>query len=129
MKAEKITEESIRALVHAFYAKVRADNVLAPVFDGVIGTRDEQWAPHLEMMCDFWSSLMLTSGRYHGNPMKKHQDIPAFDEALFDRWLALFEQTANALFDERNAALFVEKSQRVAQSLRYALYYKFKDGL
>ena len=85
MKLDIITEESIQALVQAFYMKVRNNVTLAPVFDGVIGTSEEEWASHLKIMCDFWSSIMLTSGRYHGNPMKKHQDIPAFNENLLLR--------------------------------------------
>ena len=84
-----ITEALIERLVRAFYAKVRADAVLAPVFEA----RIRDWEPHLERMCAFWSSVALMSGRYHGTPMAKHMPLPV-DADHFDRWLALFEETA-----------------------------------
>ena len=45
-------EQILRDLVHRFYAKVRADPVLGPVF----ASRIEDWGPHLERMAAFWSS-------------------------------------------------------------------------
>ena len=87
-----ITEAMIERLVHAFYDKVRADDVLAPVFNA----RIQDWTPHLAQMCAFWSSVALMTGRYHGTPMVKHMPLPV-DAAHFDRWLALFEQTAHEI--------------------------------
>jgi len=84
-----IDERMIERLVRSFYAKVRADALLAPVFTA----RIRDWEPHLQRMCAFWSSVALMSGRYHGNPMAKHLPLPV-DAAHFDRWLALFEATA-----------------------------------
>ena len=55
-----LDEAGIRALVHGFYAKVRQDAELGPIFDRVIG---DDWDNHLAKMCDFWSSVMLTTGR------------------------------------------------------------------
>lgn len=126
MKQAEITEESIRVLVNRFYRRVRDDEALKPVFEGVIGADDASWGPHLRTMYDFWSSVMLTSGRYHGNPMQKHKDIPAFDESLFDRWLELFALTARETHEAEAAEVFIEKSQRIASSLRLGLYYLSK---
>ena len=78
-----ITEAMIERLVRAFYAKVRADEVLAPVFDA----RIHDWEPHLAQMCAFWSSVALMTGRYHGTPMAKHMPLPV-DAGHFDRWLS-----------------------------------------
>jgi hemoglobin len=118
MKESSITEETIRRLVDEFYAKVRADQGLAPIFAKAIGDDPEIWKPHLQKMYDFWSSLMLTSGRYHGNPFQKHQMLPAFDMGLFDRWLALFEETARDIHTPDTADRYVEKSRRIAESLK-----------
>jgi hemoglobin len=57
----------IQRLVHAFYAKVRKDALLGPIFE----SRVASWDLHLERMCAFWSSVALMSGRYHGQPMEK----------------------------------------------------------
>ena len=96
-----ITEAMIERLVRGFYAKVRLDPVLAPVFDARIA----DWEPHLQQMCAFWSSVALMSGRYHGTPMVKHLPLPV-DAAHFDRWLALFEATARELCPPRSRSAF-----------------------
>jgi hemoglobin len=98
--------------VRGFYAKVRDDALLAPVF----AARISDWEPHLKQMCAFWSSVALMSGRYHGTPMVKHMPLPV-DAGHFDRWLALFEATANELCPPVAAAHFVERAQRIAASL------------
>lgn len=107
-----ITEAMIEQLVRAFYAKVRADEVLGPVFDA----RIKDWEPHLQQMFAFWSSVALMTGRYHGTPMVKHMRLPV-DAAHFDRWLGLFEETARETCPPRAAEHFMERAQRIASSL------------
>src|SRR5215831_11677725 len=106
-----ISEAMIERLVHAFYAKVRADEMLAPVFEA----RIHDWEPHLAQMCAFWSSVALMTGRYHGTPMAKHAPLPV-DADHFDRWLALFEATAREICPPE-ASHFVERARRIAASL------------
>ncbi len=110
--ATGIDEAMIRALVHGFYGRVRGDALLGPVFDAHI----EDWYPHLERMCEFWSSVALMSGRYHGRPMERHLPLP-IDARHFDRWLALFEATARDLCPPQAADHFVERARRIAESL------------
>ncbi|WP_029085441.1 group III truncated hemoglobin [Bradyrhizobium sp. th.b2] len=107
-----ITEAMIECLVHGFYAKVRRDPMLAPVFD----TRIRDWDPHLEQMCAFWSSVALMTGRYHGTPMVKHVPLPV-DAAHFDRWLQLFEATAAELCPSVAAEHFIDRARRIAANL------------
>ena len=107
-----ITEAVIEQLVHGFYAKVRSDPMLAPVFEA----RITDWEPHLRQMCAFWSSVALMTGRYHGTPMVKHMPLP-IDAAHFDRWLALFEVTARELCSPAAAEHLVERARRIAASL------------
>jgi hemoglobin len=111
-----ITEAMIERLVHGFYAKVRTDALLAPVFEA----RIRDWEPHLAQMCAFWSSVALMSGRYHGTPMVKHLPLPV-DAAHFDRWLALFEQAAREICPPHAAAHFVERARRIAASLELGI--------
>lgn len=124
MTGDSITEASITDLVHRFYAKVREDEALGPIFANAIGDDDAQWGPHLQRMVDFWSSIMLTSGRYHGNPFQKHKDLPPFDISLFDRWLILFEETVKELHSDDIAERYMDKARRIAESLKLGLYYK-----
>lgn len=114
--ATGIDEDMIRRLVHAFYARVRADEMLGPVF----AARIADWQPHLERMCAFWSSVVLMTGRYHGRPMPAHAPLPV-SGAHFDRWLALFAATASEVCPPPAAALFVERSKAIAQSLELGI--------
>jgi hemoglobin len=107
-----VDEAIIDRLVRQFYAEVRRDPVLGPIFDA----RITDWEPHLQRMCAFWSSVMLMSGRYHGNPMVKHLPLP-IDAAHFDRWLALFEETSRKVCTPAAAARFNERARRIAESL------------
>ena len=107
-----IDEVMIERLVRGFYDKVRADEMLGPIFDA----RIKDWEPHLQQMCAFWSSVALMSGRYHGAPMPKHLPLP-IDAAHFDRWLNLFEATAAEICPPEAAAHFVERAHRIAASL------------
>lgn len=107
-----IDEAMIERLVRGFYAKVRSDGLLGPVF----AARIEDWEPHLERICAFWSSVTLLSGRYHGQPMEKHLPLP-IDAEHFDRWLALFEGTAREICPPAAAEHVVERARRIAESL------------
>jgi len=109
------TESQIEDLVAAFYARIRKHPTLGPVFERVIGA---DWTPHLKVMCDFWSSVMLTTGRYKGRPIPAHVKISGVEPKHFAEWLALFEATAKDLFSPELAASFVEKAQRIAESLK-----------
>ena len=111
-----IDEALIERLVHAFYARVRADEVLGPVF----AARIQDWEPHLQRMCAFWSSVTLMTGRYHGRPMPAHAPLPVSGDH-FDRWLALFEETAGEVCPGRAAALFVEKARMIAASVEMGI--------
>ena len=122
MKSEKICEESIKNLVDGFYNKVRQNPELSYLFENKIGKTKEEWQPHLQKMYDFWSSVMTSSGKYKGNPMKKHKDLPAFEKGRFDLWLELFSQTAHEIYCEEVAEEFIAKSKNIAKSLKYGLY-------
>lgn len=90
-----VDRASIGKLVRAFYAKVRNDERLGPIFAREI-TGD--WEPHLEKMTDFWCSVILKSGDYHGRPVPAHLKLGDVTEADFDIWLALFRETASEVF-------------------------------
>ena len=106
----------IDLLVRTFYGKVRQDEVLAPVFDEKIS----DWEPHLVRMGEFWSSVALMSGVYHGRPMQKHLPLPV-DARHFDRWLQLFRQAAQEVCPPVAAAHFIERAERIAQSLEMGI--------
>src|SRR6185369_15674889 len=116
MERTGIDEALIERLVRGFYAKVREDAVLGPIFEA----RIRDWEPHLAQMCAFWSSVALMTGRYHGTPMVKHQPLP-IDAGHFDRWLELFEQTAREVCPPEAEVHFVERAHRIAASLELGI--------
>lgn len=111
-----IDEDMIESLVRSFYARIRDDDLLGPIFE----SRIRDWEPHLQRMCAFWSSVVLSSGLYHGQPMRMHLPLPV-EARHFDRWLDLFEQTARDLFSERIAVEFMERARRIATSLELGI--------
>lgn len=107
-----IDETTIDALVEGFYARVRDDALIGPIF----ADRITDWAPHLAQMKLFWSSVALSTGVYQGRPMPKHLPLP-IDARHFDRWLELFAETARTLCPSVAADHFVERARRIAESL------------
>ena len=118
---QDISEEMVQRLVHAFYARIRADDVLAPIFARVIG---DDWGPHLAKMCDFWSSVMLMSGRYKGNPMIAHMRLKMVKPEHFTHWLDLFRATALEECPPDIAVQFCARADNIARSLQLGMFYR-----
>ena len=115
-----MTEEQLAALVDRFYAKVRADNSLGPVFNAAV----HDWPEHLEKLSAFWSSVMLTTGRYKGNPMAVHMKQKAsIEPSMFGRWLELWRETARETLDQRGATAVIAKAERIAESFQLGMFF------
>lgn len=117
--AAGVDEALIARLVPAFYAKVRQDPELGPIFNREIA----DWDEHLAKLCDFWSSVLLMSGRFKGQPMAVHARLPDIAPAHFNRWLALFHETADEICPPAAAALFRAKSEQIGESLQLGLAF------
>lgn len=114
MERTGISEAMIAELVETFYGRVRQDELLGPVFAAV-----QDWDQHLAKLRDFWSSVVLTTGRYHGQPMRAHLPLSLIG-GHFDRWLDLFEQTARDVCPPAAAVHFIDKARRIADSFEMA---------
>ncbi|MCY1167714.1 MAG: group III truncated hemoglobin [Sphingomonas sp.] len=109
-----IDDAFISRLVDSFYDSIRQDDMLGPIFAERIG----DWPHHLARMKDFWASIMLESGRFSGNPMRKHIAIGKLDEAHFVRWRSLWDQTLCRIAPSGAVAdKFREAAQRIGESL------------
>ena len=116
-----MTEADLQQLVDTFYAKVREDEAIGPLFNEAV----DDWPHHLEKLSAFWSSVMLTTGRYKGSPMMAHlRHSGAIEPAMFDRWLELWSETAGELLSAEDAAAVVAKAERIAESLKLALFFR-----
>jgi hemoglobin len=117
IKAETgLDERVLRTLVERFYARVRRDAVLGPIFED----RITDWPPHLDRMVAFWSSVALMTGRYHGRPVPAHARLPV-EGAHFERWLALFRETAHETCTPVGAGHVTLRAERIARSLNIAV--------
>jgi hemoglobin len=111
-----LDEAMIERLVRRFYGRVGEDPVLGPIFDQHV----DDWESHIARLCDFWSSVALMTGRYHGTPMSTHMALPLRPD-LFDRWLGLFGQAARETCPEPAAQHVIERAERIANSLELGI--------
>lgn len=112
-----IDEAMIGALVRTFYGRVRRDPVLGPVFEAAI----TDWDEHLVKLTDFWSSVLLMTGRFKGSPMAAHSRNPQIRDEHFPRWLDLFGRTAQDLWPAPAATLVLEKARMIGRSLQMGM--------
>jgi hemoglobin len=112
------TEDSIAEVVDTFYGRIRDDQLLGPIFAGAIGS---DWEPHLHKMKMFWSSVLLASRTYKGNPMIAHLQLPRLTRDHFERWLQLWRETVTALCSDELASLFNRKAQMIGERLLHAI--------
>ena len=125
---EALDEQMIEAVVHGFYAEIRGDTLLGPVFNGAIAEND--WPRHLATMCDFWSATLIRTSRYTGRPLPPHLALPGLGEEHFRRWLALFRATVQRLCPPEIATLFMDRAMRIAHSFRLAIaFHRSEDSL
>lgn len=111
-----IDDASIGVLIRTFYSRARGDELIGPIFADAV----EDWDHHIETITNFWSSVMLRTGRYSGRPLRPHLLLP-LEGKHFDRWLELFESTANELFSDEVAHAFIIRARRIADSFEMAI--------
>lgn len=116
-----IEDAWISPLVERFYLRVRADPLLSPVFTEAVS----DWADHHRRLIDFWSSVMLSTGRYKGNPVALHMRLAdSMTPERFDRWLELWRHTSAEMLPPPAAAAVQAKADRIAESLTVAIRYR-----
>ncbi|MBW9117193.1 DUF1971 domain-containing protein [Rhizobium cauense] len=113
-----LTEAQISEVLREFYSRVRKDEELGPVFAVV-----EDWDEHLTRLEEFWSSLTAMSGKYKGNPIAMHLiHAGKMRPSMFNRWLALWTETTNALVERETAQMMQAKAARIAARLSHAIF-------
>ena len=109
------TEVDVRTVVHAFYRDVGADPVIGPFFAGL------DWDRHLPRMVAFWSSVVFSTGAYHGRPFDPHARMPGLSRAHFARWIGRFQRTVDAHFAGENADRMKAKAGQIASIFQMKL--------
>ncbi len=117
MIESEVTRENLNKLVLKFYAKVVKDDLIGPIFVDVLGKdlKSDEWQAHIRLLTDFWASIALGDFTYNGSPFAPHVK---FEERLsieaFERWLKLFFETLNTIYEPKIAQQFLAKSKNIA---------------
>ena len=121
MSPQHITEDDLASLIPRFYERVCADAQLGPVFAAAI----PDWQQHLAKLVDFWSSVMLGSGRYKGQPVPAHlRHADVMTRAMFERWLGLWCDVTTETLPAPTAEALQAKAARIAESLLLAVQFR-----
>jgi hemoglobin len=107
--------ESMAALVHSFYADVRAHPLLGPVFEAALHGR---WDEHLARLVDFWRTVALGERRFRGDVFGKHMALSGVTPAHFAAWVGLWQHHTNRLF----APEFAQELQLAAHGIARNLF-------
>jgi hemoglobin len=113
--------DDVKTLVDDFYGKIRDNELLSPIFNGVI---KDNWPAHLEKMYGFWQTLLLDVQAYSGSPFLKHAKLP-IEKEHFDTWIGLFNETVDEHFTGEKASEAKWRAARMSEMFQYKLdYYK-----
>lgn len=116
---DDITEANIIEMVDSFYVKVRQDAKLGPIFNPMLEGR---WEQHMPKMYAFWSSVLLASGQYRGNPVRKHYLVQNLKPEDFDTWLELFKTNLHEIYTPKTAENIYRAACRIGQVMQYKLF-------
>lgn len=114
MKKDIENREDIILLVNTFYDKVKPDETIGYFFNRVV---DVDWEKHLPVMYNFWENIIFHTGGYSGNPMKLHMDLhqkSAMKKEHFNRWIHLFNETVDELFEGEKAEQAKQRALSIA---------------
>lgn len=112
------SRSDIENLIHNFYCKIRSDETLGPIFNSMI----DDWPKHESKLVDFWETNLFVRIKYKGNPVKVHQEVDLktrghIHQGLFFRWLQLWYETIDELFEGELAALAKARARKMATHL------------
>lgn len=122
MLADLAGREDVAMLVRTFYAKVRNDETLAPIFNTVI----TDWETHFEKLTDFWDMQLFGGRSYDGNPVKAHwhADLMSGNTISpyhFGSWLNLWFETIDACFSGPNCDQLKHRARKMQTALMVSI--------
>ena len=116
MLAREITKENIEKMVHLFYIKILKDDIVGPFFIAKLGEdmKNDYWEPHLALLTNFWSSMILGDASYSGNPFMPHTQVGELSREVFEQWLEVFFKTIDEVYAPEVGHQFKERSMAIA---------------
>lgn len=129
MKHDIQNRKDIEQLINSFYDKVKQDDVIGFIFNDVAKVN---WEKHLPVMYDFWENILFLSNNYAGNPMSVHthlNKLTPLAKEHFERWLKLFNETTDELFEGEKAMLAKEKALSIANIMEIKISGTFNNNI
>jgi hemoglobin len=108
------TRDDCERLVRAFYGRALTDPVIGWLFTDIARLDLEA---HVPRIASFWETILLGAGSYGGGAFAPHAALHARAELRaghFERWLWLWQQTVDELFEGERAQLAKSHAVRVA---------------
>lgn len=124
-KEDILVLDDIKVLVDTFYGKIRKDDLLAGIFNERI---QDRWPQHLERMYTFWQTVLIGEHTYYGSPFPPHATLPV-DKPHFDRWLHLFFETLDELFEGKVADEAKWRANKMAEMFQIKIRMQRERGL
>ena len=116
------TEAEIDALMARFYAEIRRDPALGPIFNAAIGDAPGAWEAHEAKIASFWrNALGLEKRGYMGNPMMTHAANGAVMPKHFPIWINLFTRCAAEELRPEAADVITKLAKRIGDGLAMGL--------
>lgn len=117
MRQEIRNRADIDRLMIAFYDRAMNDSLIGYIFTDVAML---DLGHHLPIIGDFWETMLFRTGDYarHGrNPLAVHRELDRKTRLLpahFTRWLELFKETTDELFEGETAEFIKLRSEAIA---------------
>ncbi len=127
-KKDISNRKDVLLLVRTFYIKIRAHEILGPIFNKVI----TDWEAHFELLTDFWEAQLFLKRKYHGNPVTAHQDVDKkMDHSItsehFGLWLNLWFETIDELYEGETAWIAKNRAQKMSTMLFMKIFQHRKN--
>ena len=114
MKKDIADRKDLFTLLTHFYNKLLADNSISYLFTDVAKIDLHH---HLEILVDFWDSILFQSDTYRKNAMQPHMILhqkSPLQKHHFETWLGYFNETVDELFKGEKASLAKERALSIA---------------
>lgn len=113
----------VSLLVNTFYAKIREDELLGPIFNAHVA----DWPEHLEHLTDFWESNLFRISKFRGNPPAAHQLVDQKEHNTitpvhFGQWMRLWYETIDELYHGDRAELAKNLARRMSTGLFLSIW-------
>ena len=112
----------IELLMDRFYSQLMVDPEIGFIFTDIAKIDLKK---HLPILVDFWEAIIFQTGQYQGNPMQVHMALHQKQELTedhFNRWMQLFKQTLDQLFEGDRTEMAKMRAFLIAGTMKTKLW-------